>query len=428
MIHGSEIKRYGRRSILPVGLVAITALSSPCLHSQTTSTGALAGATLDPSGAELPGVVLSLTRRETGHTESEVSDEHGRFSFLLLSPGTYQLQASKTDFDSLNLTELHIALTETLRLELRLQLAAHLERAMVSSKPLMVQTDSAALGRVVNEISVSELPLVTRNFAQITGLSPGVAVGVYNAGELGLGGTALPQIAQSNDGIFVHGSRSYDNNFQIDGISVSDVQGSAGGSGGIPVPNPDSIVEFKLQTGLYDAVYGRYAGANVSLITKTGGNNFHGTIFEFFRNEVLNANDFFLNRTEQPRPALKENQFGFAFGGPIKKEKLLFFGSYQGTRQVNGVAAGQSRTACTASLSEPPLTNDRSQAALGSLFSGMTGALGGVAIKGDGSNLNSVAMSLLNFKLCSARLFDFFGTLSFQRESVFDQCGLPYKP
>jgi hypothetical protein len=172
MIHGSEIKRYRRRSILPVGLVAITTLSSPCLHSQTTSTGALAGATLDPSGAELPGVVLSLTQRETGHTESEISDEHGRFSFLLLSPGTYQLQASRTDFDSLNLTELHIALTETLRLELRLQLAAHFERAMVSSKPLMVQTDSAALGRVVNESSVSELPLVTRNFAQITGLSP----------------------------------------------------------------------------------------------------------------------------------------------------------------------------------------------------------------------------------------------------------------
>jgi hypothetical protein len=93
----------------------------------------------------------------------------------------------------------------------------------------MVQTDTAALGRMVDENSVSGLPLVTRNFAQITGLSPGVTVGVYNAGEFGLGGTALSQIAQSNDGIFAHGSRSYDNNFQMDGISVSDVQESAGG-------------------------------------------------------------------------------------------------------------------------------------------------------------------------------------------------------
>jgi Carboxypeptidase regulatory-like domain/TonB dependent receptor len=394
----AQSKRHRQRGILSAFLLAITTIS-PSLHSQTTSTGALTGATLDPSGAELPGVILSLIQRETGRTESATSDEHGRFSFLLLPPGTYQLQASKPAFDSLNVTELHISLTETLRLELRLQLATHRESAMVSSEPLMVQTDSAALGRVVNESSVSDLPLVTRNFAQITGLSPGVAVGVYNAGELGLGGTALSQIAQSNDGIFVHGSRSYDNNFQMDGISVNDVQGSAGGSGGIPVPNPDSIVEFKVQTGLYDAVYGRYAGANVSLITKTGGNNFHGIIFEFLRNEILNANDFFLNRTGQPRPTLNENQFGFAFGGPIKKEKLLFFGSYQGTRQVNGVAAGQSRTACTASLSEPPLTNDRSAATLGKLFGGMAGALGGISVKVDGSNINPVALSLLNLKL-----------------------------
>src|SRR5271170_4188128 len=182
----------------------------------------------------------------------------------------------------------------------------------------MVQTDNSALGRVVNGSTITGLPLVTRNFAQIAGLSPGVAVGVYNAGELGLGGTALSQIAPSNDGIFVHGARSYDNNFLLDGVSVSDVQGSAAGSGGIPIPNPDSIQEFKVQTGLYDAAYGRYAGANVSLVTKTGSNAFHGTVFEFFRNEVLNANDFFLNQTDQPRPVLKQNQFGFAFGGPIK--------------------------------------------------------------------------------------------------------------
>jgi hypothetical protein len=399
MNQGSQIKGHRQRRIMSAGLIAIATLVSTCLRGQTTSTGALAGVVLDPSGAELPGVVLLLNDRGTGRTETATSDEHGRFSFLFLPPGTYQLQASKADFDFLNLTELHVSLTETLRLELRLQLATRLEHALVSSQPEMVQTDSAALGRVVNEIAVRELPLVTRNFSQITGLSPGVAVGVYNAGELGLGGTALSQIAQSNDGIFVHGSRSYDNNFQMDGISVSDVQGSAAGSGGIPIPNPDSIEEFKVQTALYDAGYGRYAGANVSLITRTGGNLFHGTVFEFFRNEVLNANDFFLNRAEQPRPALEENQFGFAFGGPIKKEKLLFFASYQGTRQINGVAAGQSRIACTASLIEPPLTNDRSPEALGKLFAGMSGALGGVAVAADGSNINPVALALLNRKL-----------------------------
>jgi hypothetical protein len=223
--------------------------------------------------------------------------------------------------------------------------------------------------------------------------------GVFNAGELGLGGTALSQIAKSNDGIYVHGTRSYDNNFQIDGISVSDVQGSAGGSGGIPLPNPDALQEFKVQTGLYDAGYGRYGGANISVITKTGSNAFHGAAFEFLRNEAINANDFFLNQTGRPRPILRQNQFGLALGGPIKKDKLLFFGSYQGTRQTNGIAAGQSRTACTASLTEPPLTDDRSPVQLGTIFGGMTGAQGGIAIKPDGSNINPSALALLNVKL-----------------------------
>jgi hypothetical protein len=243
------------------------------------------------------------------------------------------------------------------------------------------------------------LPLVTRNFAQIAGLSPGVNAGVFNAGELGLGGIALSQIASSGDGIFVHGARSYDNNWQLDGISVSDVQSSGAGSGGIPLPNPDALQEFKVQTGLYDASYGRYGGANVSVITKSGTNAFHGTIFEFFRNDVLNANDYFLDQVGRTRPSLKQNQFGVSIGGPIKVDRLLFFGSYQGTRQVNGVAAGQSRIACSSSLSSPPLTNDRSPTGLGLLWGGMSGALGGVAIKSDGSNINPSALALLNFKL-----------------------------
>jgi len=154
-----------------------------------------------------------------------------------------------------------------------------------------------------------------------------------------------------------------------------------------------------VQTALYDATYGRYAGANVSVITKAGTNAYHGTIFEFLRNDVLNANDFFLNRVGQPQPALKQNQFGFSLGGPIKKDKLLYFGSYEGTRQVNGVAAGQARVACTSSLSSPPLTNDRSRTALGKLFAGMNRKLGGVAVTPDGANINPSALALLNLKL-----------------------------
>ena len=115
-----------------------------------------------------------------------------------------------------------------------------------------------------------------------------------------------------------------------------------------PIPTPSRNSRFKPE--LYDASYGRYGGANISVVTKAGTNSYHGSIFEFLRNDVLNANDYFLNRTGQPRPPLKQNQFGFDIGGPIKRDKLLFFGSYQGTRQVNALASGQARTACTVSL------------------------------------------------------------------------------
>lgn len=372
---------------------------SDCVSGQTAATGALAGVTLDPSGGVLPDVVVTLVNEKTAETQSITSNKDGLFAFVSLFPGKYELRASKSDFAPLGIQGLNIHVTETLRLELHFQLAKRFEHAEVSSEPWMVQTDSSSLGRVVNETAVSSLPMVNRNFTQIASLSPGVAAGVFNAGELGLGGTALSQIAKSEDGIYVHGARSYDNSWQLDGIGVSDVQGSAGASGGIPIPNPDALQEFKVQTGLFDAAYGRFGGGNVSVITKAGGDAFHGTIFEFVRNNILNANDFFRNETGQQRPDLKQNQFGFTLGGPIKKDRLLFFGSYQGTHQVNGLASGQARIGCGVSLSEPALTNDRSPQALGQLFGGMKGAFGGVAIASDGSNINPVALSLLNYKL-----------------------------
>ena len=389
----TEVKPWLVLSIIILALSVNTPISG-----QTTSSGALAGMVFDPSDAVLPGVLVRIANRENGFGAMTVSDERGRFNFLLLPPGPYELQASSKGFETL-VTNAIVSVTERGNIELHLRIRNEQTQVDVSAEPAMVQTADSVLGKVVNQTAVSDFPLVTRNFAQIVSLSPGVIGGVYNAGELGLGGTALSQIAKSNDGIYVHGARSYDNNFKLDGISVSDVQGSGAGSGGIPIPNPDSIREFKVQTGLYDAAYGRYAGANVNLITKSGGNALHGTVFEFLRNEALNANDFFLNQTGQRRPILRQNQFGFAIGGPIQREKLFFFGSYQGTRQVNGLAAGQSRTACTASLSEPPLSDRRTSAELGKMFGGMTGAQGGMSIKSDGSNINPVAMALLNFRL-----------------------------
>jgi len=252
---------------------------------------------------------------------------------------------------------------------------------------------------MVDHQTIQNLPLVTRNFTQIINLSPGVLSGVNNAGELGAGSGGLAQIDPSNDGTFVHGLRSYDNSYEFDGIPVTDIQASSIASGGVPIPNPDAIQEFKVQTGLYDASFGERAGANVSLVTKLATNAFHGSLFEFLRNDALNANDFFFNRTGKRRPALKQNQFGLTIGGPIRHDRIFYFGSYQGTRQTNELASGQARLSCSASIVMPPLTDDRSPQALGALFAGMAGAFGGASVKSDGSNINPVALKVLQFGL-----------------------------
>lgn len=369
-------------------------------QAQTSSTGAVTGVVLDRSGSAMSGVLVQISGPNDAQViASSLSNSGGSFRFVSLRPGTYKVQASKAEFKTSIVHELHVHVTETLRLELRLDLPTVVERTEVFSNQLMTQPDTSALGRTTSEKEVHDLPLATRNFSQLAGLSPGVLTGVYNSGELGIGGTALSQISPSNDGLFVHGTRSYDNSWQVDGISVSDVLGAGAASGGIPTPNPDTLAEFKVQTGLYSAAFGRAAGSDVSVITKTGTDHYHATLFEFLRNDILNANDFFLNQAGQHRPTLKQNQFGFAIGGPIHTNKLVFFGSYQGTRQINGVAAGQARVGCNATLYEPALTNDRSAAALGSLFAGMSGALGGVTVNSDGSNINPAALALLNFKL-----------------------------
>jgi hypothetical protein len=267
------------------------------------------GVTLDPSGFILPGVSIRLSPHHALDPKSSVSDEHGSFSFPSLGPGTYKLEATKTGFKPVIITNLQVHVTEILRLELHLAITGPVEVMQVSSNMPMVQLDNSALGRVVNTKALNDLPLGNRNFTQITGLSPGVFAAVYNAGELGIGGTALSQVGKSNDGIYVHGARSYDNNWQLDGISVSDVLSSGSASGGIPVPNPDTLDEFKVQTGLYSAAYGRGTGGNISVITKTGGNEFHGSVFEFLRNNILNGNDFFLNEFRAERIVAVIGQF-----------------------------------------------------------------------------------------------------------------------
>ena len=200
-----------------------------------------------------------------------------------------------------------------------------------------IQTATSTLGTTVTGSRITALPLATRNFTQVLGMSTGVAGDVANGAGFGRG----------SQNMSVNGAAPEKNNFQMDGVEINNAAGNnnAGDAGlytGIATPNPDAIQEFKIQTSTYDASFGRNPGANVNVVTKSGTNQLHGSLFEFFRNEKLNANDFFYNRdnpnSQTTKQVLKQNQFGGTIGGPIKKDKLFYFGSYQGTRQRNGVA------------------------------------------------------------------------------------------
>lgn len=391
--------RSARRPAALLNTLALLLCMCTSAMAQTAVTGALVGTITDPTGAVVTGAEIKVTNDATGEVRTAESSADGHYVLNLLPPRLYTVQVTKAGFKRIDRSGVQITVAETATLNLGLEVGSTGESVTVTTEQQLVQTYTSALGRDVDSKAVTTLPLVTRNYTQILGLSPGVTMDVENAGDLGRGTSSSE--GGTNGAKTVNGARPFDNNFEMDGVPINDnlavgygsVIGAADVSGGVPVPNPDTIQEFKVQTGQYDASFGRNAGANVNVVTKTGTNSFHGTVFEFLRNDDLNANEYFRKIANQPRGTLKQNQFGFTLGGPVIKDKLLFFGSYQGTRQRNGVGRG-----CEATLVGPPLTNDRSAAALGTIFGGQTGLFGGVPIAADGSNISPIALNFFQLK------------------------------
>jgi hypothetical protein len=369
----------------------VLGFSQPAL-AQSAATGALAGTVTDSSGGGIAGAKVVVTSPTTGAVRTVNADTNGSYRVSLLPPGTYTVEFSAQGFSSETYTNIVINVTEVATFNAVLKVGEQKESVTVEAAAQLVQTESQSLGGTVSEREVSNLPLTNRNYTQITTLSPGVASDVTDASQLG----------RNTQDVYVNGGRAIDNNFEMDGIQVNNFGTGRGGDWlgytGIPIPNPDSILEFKVQTGLFDAGYGRGVGANVEVVTKSGSNQLHGSLFEFFRNDVLNANDFFLNETGSPRPIFRQNQFGGTVGGRIIKDKLFFFGSYQGTRQISGEGANSLQSSFL-----PPITNDRSAATLGKEFCGQSGTFGGVAVACDGSNINPAALALLNYKFSNGQ-------------------------
>jgi hypothetical protein len=374
------------------------------LMAQTAATGALQGTVSDPTGAVIPNATVTLTNTETGQERTGTTGADGVYRFPLLPPGTYRIKFAANGFKGSEATGVKVNVTETPVLDRKLEVGAAAEQVTVEANVETIQTASSSLGTTVGGATATALPLTTRNYTNLLGLSAGANASVSNATSLGKG----------NMEIAVNGARTDQNTFQMDGVSIVNyassgviTQGATYATFG--VPNPDTIAEFKIQTSLYDAGYGRNPGANVNVVTKSGTNELHGTGFEFFRNTALNANDFFRNRQGGSKLVLNQNQFGGTLGGPIKKDKLFVFGSYQQTWQKNGIA---SQGLSTISLPYMPggdrgvtsLTGVDNAAAsafrqaLGAAYAGKAMSAGGQTILADGSNINPIAMRFLQAK------------------------------
>ena len=369
-------------------LKLLVAMTLPISLALAQTTGTITGAVVDSGKGVMPGVRVSAKLKGLDETRETVTNRSGQYTLPFLAPGEYEIRFEYQGFAT-SIANATLNVTDRIAVDSVMQLSTVSDRIEVTSAGTLLETESAALGRVVEGDVVRQLPLSTRNFTQLLSLSAGTSSALNNAAALGRG----------TQTISASGARTTSNAIQIDGVDAMNIHTNSAtdngvGSNGILVPSPEAVQEFKIQTSLYDAQSGRSGGANIALVTRSGSNGFHGSAFEFLRNTDLNANSFFFNSTGQPRPVLNQNQFGGTVGGPIRKNRTFFFLSYQGTRQANGLSGASS-------LTLPNIPLDRSAASLGHAFAGAKTSKGGTTLLADGSNINPVALALLNLKFAN---------------------------
>src|SRR5467141_2968795 len=383
-----NIWMHASHTLLWTSVLALCALP---MHGQTANTGAIAGRVSDPSGASVAGAAVVIDSEATGEERDLTTDAEGYFSVPFLTPGNYDLTVRTPGFKPFVLKSVQVQITEVSRLKIQLTISGAKEQITVSADPPLLQTENATLGRVIGQQTNVDLPLVNRNYTEILGLTAGINTDIVDATQLGAG----------SQEIRANGARSGDNNFMMNGVDANSyganmTEATPPSGGGLAIPAPDSIQEFKVQNSLYDAQYGRGGGANVNVETRSGTAEFHGNAYYFGRNEALDANNFFANATGVPRGEFRRHQPGGTLGGPLPwaRKRAFFFVSYQATRDVNAASLASS----VRSLSLPPIPTTRTPVALGAVFAGQTGLFGGAAVAPDGSNINPVALKLLNAK------------------------------
>jgi len=289
-------------------------------------TGSITGTIKDNSGAVMTGVTVIATELSKGVKSTATTNEEGVYSFLALPAGKYQVDVQVQGFKDFRKTDITLNANSVLRLDIPLEVGSLSDTVEVTGSAVRVETTSTQMGDVIDSTKMTTQPLNGRSYIDLLGLQPGV--NPVNSGNAT--GEVSGNLAAGN--ISVSGARQNANGFMVNGGSVEEQVGN----GTAVIPNLDSIAEFRVLTNAFDAEYGHYNGGLVNVITKSGANAFHGTGFQFWRNQKLDANSYFNNYNNVEKGDYERNQYGGTFGGAIKHDKAFFFVDYQGTRENIG--------------------------------------------------------------------------------------------
>jgi carboxypeptidase family protein len=319
-----KLRFFCRCSILLVAIFwLVVLLAAPFASAQSTG-GRIRGTVTDTSGGAVAGAKVTLINEATRATREVQTGANGEYVFIEVPVGTYEIDATSQGFKKYVRKGVALNLNEVVSVDLTLQVGGATDVVEVTGAPPVIDTTSTQLGAIVNERSSTQLPLNQRDVYQLLQLQPGVQSQIGNNLFYG---TDKPGV------VTVNGGRGRANNYSVNGGDGNDLFVN------LPAvqPSPDSIEEFRVITNSFDAEYGRNSGAVVNVVTKSGTNDVHGSVYEFLRNDVLNAHGFTFNPT--PKPPFKQNQFGGTIGGPLKKDKSFLFGSYEGRRIIRGIVS-----------------------------------------------------------------------------------------
>jgi hypothetical protein len=314
-----------RRALL---VLTLAMTCTPLTASAQSVSGTILGTVTDSSGSVIQNAKVTVVNEGTGLTRTVEADSNGEYTIPSLPTGRYTIMTEMAGFKALALSNIELGVDQRARMDLKLEVGAMTESVSVEATTPLLQTSSSELGTTVTTAQIEALPLNGRNFVNLTRTLPGVLRGIPGSNIDGAGSLAWRASASFS----ANGQRARDNNFMLDGVDNNETWLQTV----VIFPSVDALDEFKLQTSTYSAEFGRSLGGVVNLQIKSGTNDLRGSVFEFHRNDALDANNFFNNRAGRDKPDFTQNQFGGTLGGPILRGRTFFFGDYQGHRETQG--------------------------------------------------------------------------------------------